>query len=77
MLQVNPREVGRLAALVKNLEERLAEAEMYGWGGEIVGIKASLEAGREKLAKARRTESRQSASLVNLGIPVIRDEERS
>ena len=76
MLQVDPREVGRLAGLVKNLKDRLAEAEMYGWGGEVVGIKASLEAGLEKLAKAHATESRRHTNLTDLGIPVFRDGRR-
>ncbi len=55
MLQVDPREVGRLAELVKNLEDRLEEAEIHSSGGEIEGIKASLEAGRAKLTAVRRS----------------------
>jgi hypothetical protein len=72
MLQVDPREIGRLADLVKNLQDRLEEAEMHGWGGEIEGIKTSLEAGRAKLATARRSTAKPQSALTDLGIPVIR-----
>jgi hypothetical protein len=54
MVQVDPREIGRLGELVKNLEDRLEEAEIHGWSGEIEGIKTSLEAGKAKLIAARR-----------------------
>jgi integrase len=72
MLQVDPRQIGRLAELVKNLQDRLEEAEMHGWGGEIEGIKASLEAGRAKLAAARRSAAKPQSALTDLGIPMIR-----
>ncbi|MEV6866674.1 site-specific integrase [Streptosporangium subroseum] len=72
MLQVNPREVGRLAELVKNLEDRLEEAEIHSWGGEIEGIKASLEAGRAKLTAVRRSAAKRQSGLTDLGIPTTR-----
>jgi hypothetical protein len=71
MLQVDPREIGRLAELVKNLEDRLEEAEIHGWGGEIKGIKASLEAGRAKLTTARRSAAKRQPGLTDLGTPTI------
>ena len=48
---------------------------MYGWGGEIVGINASLEAGRAKLIAARRSADKPRTNLTDLGIPAIRTAE--
>jgi hypothetical protein len=72
MLQVDPRQLGRLAEIVKNLEDRIAEAEMHGWAGEVEGLKVSLEAGRAKLTAARRATGMPRAGLTDLGIPIIR-----
>jgi hypothetical protein len=46
MLQVDPREIGRLAELVKNLEDRLEEAEIHGWSRENEGIKPAWKRAR-------------------------------
>jgi len=74
MLRVDPKEERRLIGMIKNLQDRLEEAEMYGWGGELDVIRPSLDAGRAKLAELRRRSADPKTSLVNLGIPVIRTE---
>lgn len=45
---------------------------MHGWGGEIEGIKTSLEAGRAKLTAARRSAAKAQSGMTDLGIPTIR-----
>lgn len=71
VLQVDPRQIGRLTEIVKNLQDRIEEAEMHGWAGEVEGLKVSLEAGRSKLAAARRVASRPQTTMVDLGFPEV------
>ncbi|WP_405147231.1 hypothetical protein OG589_07000 [Sphaerisporangium sp. NBC_01403] len=51
---------------------RLEEAEIHSWGGEIEGIKASLEAGRAKLTAVRRSAAKRQPGLTDVGISTIR-----
>ena len=61
--------------MIKNLQDRFQEVEMYGWGGDLDGSRPSLvSAGRAKLADLRHRSTSPMSNLVNLGIPVIRTE---
>jgi hypothetical protein len=59
--------------IIANLRDRISEAKLNGWLGEVEGLKISLEAASRKLVSLDRMQDRQPSSPVNLGIPVITD----
>lgn len=72
MLRVDPRQRPRLAEIAQNLQERIAEAGMNGWLGEVQGLQVSLDAARSKLTSLDRTLSRTIADgRIDLGVPVV------
>jgi len=44
MLRVSPHQRRRLAEIISNLHERITEARMNGWLGEVQGLEVSLKA---------------------------------
>jgi hypothetical protein len=76
MLQVDLGEVRRLVSLVTNLEDQLAEAEMYGWGGTVDYLKSTLVMARDKVASVHRSAARPLADLTDLRIPTVRGAEK-
>jgi len=73
MLQVDPRQKGRLGDIITNLRDRISEARANGWGGEVQGLQVSLDAARAKMANLIRFEERQQpGQLTELGMPQIR-----
>ena len=44
MLRVSPQQRPRLTEIIHNLHERIAEARMNGWHGELQGLEVSLAA---------------------------------
>jgi site-specific recombinase XerD len=71
MLRVDPRQRARLIEIVKNLKDRVAEAQMNGWLGEVDGLQVSLEAAKAKLTQLNRI-STPNDRVTHLGMPVIR-----
>ena len=74
MLRVSPRQRQRLAEIIRNLTERVAEARANGWLGEVQGLQVSLAKAKEKLASLDRTLDRSSsrqAGPTDLGMPII------
>jgi hypothetical protein len=63
----------RLVEIIANLRDRISEAKLNGWFGEVEGLKVSLEAASRKLVSLDRMQDRQPSGPVNLGIPVITD----
>jgi len=63
----------RLVEIIANLRDRIQEAKLNGWLGEVAGLDASLQAAARKLASLDRMRDRQPGGPVNLGIPVIAD----
>jgi hypothetical protein len=73
MLSVDPAQRHRLLAIIRNLAERIDEARVNGWLGEIQGLKISLTKAREKLTSLDRSQARlRAAGPVSLGVPVTR-----
>ncbi|MER5563871.1 recombinase [Streptomyces sp. NPDC002506] len=66
MLHVNPKMLGRLDELEKDLLARRDRAEREGWAGEIEGLNLTLA-----LLPSKREESQRMARrpAVDLGIP--------
>jgi site-specific recombinase XerD len=72
MLRVDPAQRPRLAAIIKNLAERIGEARANGWLGEVNGLQVSLTKAREKLAALDRSQARlRQSRSVHLGIPAL------
>ncbi|MEK6467215.1 tyrosine-type recombinase/integrase [Pseudonocardia alni] len=69
-LRVDPRARPRLAAIVDNLRDRIQEARLNHWLGEIEGLTTSLTAAAEKLTRLDRA-SAGSAERVSLGMPLL------
>jgi hypothetical protein len=59
--------------IIANLRDRISEAKLNGWLGEVEGLKVSLEAASRKLVSLDRAHDRQPNGPTNLGIPVITD----
>jgi len=55
MLRVSPRQRPRLIEIIRNLGERISEARMNGWLGEVQGLEVSLEAAKRKLISLDRS----------------------
>lgn len=49
LLQIDPRQRGRVIEIIQNLRERIREARGNGWLGEVEGIQVSLDAATAKL----------------------------
>jgi hypothetical protein len=75
MLRVSPTQRSRLVEIIRNLADRITEARMNGWLGEVQGLQVSLVAAREKLTNLDRNLERLRTSRSNgttdLGISVI------
>jgi len=70
MLRVSPQQRPRLAEIIHNLRERIAEARMNGWLGEVQGLEVSLEAAKRKLASLDRSiERNRRTGPADLGMP--------
>jgi len=73
MLRVDPKQRGRIIEIVNNLGERIQEARMNGWLGEVQGLQTSRDAAARKLVALDRTiaQANQAPGSTNLGIPTI------
>jgi hypothetical protein len=72
MLRVSPQQRPRLTEIIRNLRERITEARMNGWLGEVQGLEVSLEAAKRKLASLDRSIERSRRSgPTDLGMPAI------
>jgi hypothetical protein len=49
MMRVDPQQRPRLITIIRNLGDRIAEARLNGWLGEVEGLQTSLDAARTKL----------------------------
>ena len=72
MLRIDPRQRPRLTEIIRNLNDRVADARMNGWLGEVEGLQVSLQAAKAKLSQLNSASPPPSASITDLGIPVIR-----
>jgi hypothetical protein len=72
MLRISPQQRPRLTEIIHNLHERITEARMNGWLGEVQGLQVSLEAAKRKLASLdRSTEHNRHNGPTDLGMPII------
>lgn len=71
VLQLDPRQVGRLREIAESLERRIPEARNNGWFGEVEGLEVSLAGARPK----PNTADRAASGPVLLGLPTFRTDE--
>jgi integrase len=72
MLRVSPQQRPRLTEIIQNLRERITEARMNGWLGEVQGLEASMEAAKRKVASLDRSiERNRRSGPTDLGMPAI------
>ncbi len=67
-LRLDPTVRPRLIEIIHNLKDRIQEARMNGWLGEVQGLQTSLDAATKKLVSLDR---QQPGDRVNLGMPII------
>jgi integrase len=67
----------RLVEIIANLRDRINEARMNGWLGEVQGLQVSLNEATRKLVGMDRTRDRQAADPVDLPMPEITTRPRS
>jgi hypothetical protein len=72
MLRPDPAARDRLIEIIKNLADRIAEARINGWLGEVEGLQVSLNAARSKLSALDRTARNASPGAADLGMPAVR-----
>jgi hypothetical protein len=70
-INVNRKARGRLAHIIRNPTDRISEARIHGWLGEVEGLQISLTAARAKLAALDRT-ARNAVDTADLGMPSYR-----
>lgn len=70
VLIVEAEDRGRLEQIRQNLSDRIAEAQVEGWLGEVEGLSVSLAAAEEKIAQLDARLARQR-SPVFLGVPTL------
>ncbi|MEU8635213.1 hypothetical protein AB0C38_23805 [Amycolatopsis sp. NPDC048633] len=61
----------RLIEIIANLRDRVEEARMNGWLGEVQGLQVSLDAATRKLVSMDRTRDRHTKSSVDLPMPTV------
>jgi hypothetical protein len=69
MLRIDPKQRGRLVAIIHNLGERIQEAKLNDWLGEVQGLQTSLAKAREKLTSLDRSVHHESGPT-DLGMPI-------
>jgi hypothetical protein len=70
-LRVDPRARRRLVEIIANLRDRITEAKLNGWLGEVTGLETSLNEASRKLASVDRARDRPPTDPIHLGMPII------
>jgi Phage integrase family len=76
MLRVDPKQRARLAEIIRNLDDRITEARMNGWLGEVQGLQTSRDAAVKKVKSLDRAvvlAAQNVAGRAELGMPVPRN----
>ena len=65
MLRVDPKQRSRLVEIISSLGERIKEARMNGWLGEVQGLQTSLDAAAKKLVALDRSIAQASRATTD------------
>lgn len=71
-----PQQRRRLEEIIRNLGDRIEEARVNGWLGEVQGLQINLEAARNNLASLDRLARNRNRTPVTLGMPITPGEAR-
>jgi hypothetical protein len=71
MLRIDPDQRHRLVEIIHNLTDRIAEARLNGWLGEVQGLQVNLTAANNKITALDRLRRDQTPHTA-LGLPQIR-----
>jgi len=71
MLRIDPTQRPRLVEIIRNLNDRIQEARINGWLGEVQGLQSSLDAAATKLVSLDRIRDRGSNGPTSIGMPRI------
>ncbi len=71
MLRIDPAQRHRLVEIIHNLTDRITEARLNGWLGEVAGLQVNLSAANNKITALDRLRRDQPPHTA-LGIPQIR-----
>jgi hypothetical protein len=72
MLRVDPKQRDRIVEILANLSDRIKEAELNGWLGEVAGLRTSRDAAAKKLTSLDRSTAlaqRAGPTQTHLGLP--------
>ncbi|MFJ8961491.1 tyrosine-type recombinase/integrase [Lentzea sp. NPDC102401] len=72
-LRIDPRARPRLVEIIANLRDRITEAQLHGWLGEVQGLQVSLTEAARKLVDLDTRQRRQPSGPVELAAPIIID----
>lgn len=75
MLRIDPAQRNRLVEIIHNLTDRIAEARLNGWLGEVAGLQVNLSAANNKVTALDRLRRDQTPTA--LGIPQLRQPTRT
>jgi len=64
MLRVDPRARLRLAEIIENLRDRIADTHGNGWLGEMQGLQVSLDAAAGKMTALNRAKRRTGGPVL-------------
>ena len=81
MLRIDPKQRLRIVEIIANLSDRIREAELNGWLGEVAGLKTSRDAAAKKLTTLDRSNAigqpSASSRVADLGLPTLQPEHPS
>jgi integrase len=73
MLRIDPKQRQRIVEIIANLTDRIREAELNGWLGEVAGLRTSRDAAAKKLTSLDRSTALAQAAapsqITHLGLP--------
>ena len=75
LLRPDPAQRQRLEEIQSNLKDRIAEAKLHGWLGEVEGLQVSLAGASDKLAQI--DNRLRTLGPVDLGTPPLRPQTSS
>jgi integrase len=74
LLRPDPAQRARLEEIRRNLEDRILEAQLHGWLGEVEGLQVSLAGAKDKLAQIN--DRIGTLTAVDLGTPPLPTNDR-
>jgi hypothetical protein len=68
-LRIDPKQRYRIVDIIANLTDRIREAELNGWLGEVAGLRTSRDAAAKELTSIDRPTALAQAALLSVADP--------